>query len=83
MAGASTSTRAVSVINANWEAGADGGDGAFSFLIVTDDDERHVIQPSPAAAAALLGLFASPAKLLWDPTSRTVIAGGVRGTWLD
>lgn len=83
MAGASTSTRAVSVINANWAAGTEGGDGEFSFLIVTDDDERHVIEPSPAAAAALLALFASPAKLLWDPANRTVIAGGVRGSWID
>lgn len=29
----------------------DGQDGAFAFSVVTEDDERHVIEPSPRAAA--------------------------------
>lgn len=82
VAGASAATRAVAVVNANWEAGEDGGDGAFRFLVVTEDDQRHVVETTPAAATALLALCASPAALLWDPESRTLIAGGVRGTWI-
>ena len=52
-------------------------------MVVTDDDERHDVEVSPAAATALLALCASPARLMWDPESRTVIAGGIRGTWFE
>lgn len=86
MAGASGATRLVSVINANWQAspgGAQSVDFAFNFMVVTDDGERHVIEAAAAAANALIALCASPAKLLWGPQARTLIAAGVRGTWLD
>jgi hypothetical protein len=83
MAGASERTQKISVVNANWEAGAEGTDGAFHFLLVTEDEQRHVISPSPAAATALLAVFASGAVPLWDPDNRTVIAGGIVGTWFD
>lgn len=83
MAGASASTREIAVVNANWVAGPDGGDGSFALMVVTDDDERHDVEVSPAAATALLALCASPSRLMWDPESRTIIAGGVRGTWFD
>lgn len=83
MAGASTSTRPVTVVNANWQAGDPGSDGAFALMVVTDDDERHVVEPSPAATTVLLALCASGAPLLWDPEARTLIAGGVVGTWFD
>lgn len=83
MAGASSQTRRVTVLNGNWEAGGPGADGAFGLMIVTDDEERHIITPSPAAATALLALAASGATLLWDPEARTLIAAGIVGTWLD
>ena len=81
MAGASASTREITVVNANWTASPVSGDGSFALMVVTDDGERHVVVASPAAATALLALCASPARLMWDPESRTIIAGGIRGTW--
>ncbi len=83
MVGASRQTRPVRVVNVNWGAGEDGADGSFGFMFVTDDDERHVVQPSAASAAALVALCASGAPLMWDPEARTLIAGGLVGTWFD
>lgn len=71
------------MVNGNWEAGGDGADGTFRFLFVTEDEERHALTVSPAAATALLGVFASGAVPLWDPENRTLIAGGIVGTWFD
>ena len=42
-------------------------------MIMTEDDERHIVAPSPAATAILL----------WDPTNRTLIAANIVGTWLE
>jgi len=73
----------VSVVNANWEAGPDQGDGVFGFMVVTDDQERHYLAPSPTAATAILAICASGAPLMWDPQARTLIAGGVVGSWFE
>ena len=54
-------------VNANWSAGADGGDGEFAVLIVTEDDERHSVPVSSAAVSALLQLVRDSPVLLWDP----------------
>lgn len=83
MAGAGSDTRKVTVLNGNWHAGAPGTDGAFAFMLVTDDDERHIIETSPAAATALLAIAATGATLLWDPEARALIAAGIVGDWLD
>lgn len=83
MPGASPETRQVKVLNANWAAGPDGGDGRFELLIITEDDERHVVAPSPAATTALLALARADTILLWDPTNRTLIAANIVGTWLE
>jgi hypothetical protein len=82
MPGASAQTQPIKVLNANWAAGADGTDGRFELMIVTEDDEQHVISPSPAAATALLALTQTGALLLWDPEHRTLIAANIVGTWL-
>jgi hypothetical protein len=50
---------------------------------VPSDGERHEIEPSPHATAALLAISGSGAKLWWDPDGRTLIAGGVLGQWTD
>jgi hypothetical protein len=70
----------VKVLNANWVAGADGDDGRFELLIITSDDERHVVAPSPAATSALVALARADTVLVWDPEDRTLIAANVRGT---
>lgn len=83
MPGASQQTRQVKVLNANWAAGPDGDDGRFELMIITEDGQRHIVAPSPAATATLLALARADAILLWDPTNRTLIAANIVGTWLE
>lgn len=83
MPGASEQTRQVKVLNANWSAGPDGGDGRFELLIVTEDGQQHTINPSPASVTALLSIVQADAILLWDPADRTLIAANIIGTWLE
>ena len=80
MPGASEQTRRVKIVNANWVAGADGDDGRFEIQIVTEDDQRHVIAPSPAAMTALIALTQAGTVLAWDPADRTLIAANIVGT---
>ena len=80
MPGASEQTQPVKIVNANWVAGPDGDHGRFEVMIVTDDDQRHVAAPSPAAMTALIALTQSGTVLLWDPADRTLIAANVVGT---
>ena len=82
MAGASGSTRRVRVVNANWTPGPDGADGSFGLLVVTEDDERHELTPSPAAVTALMALFRPGTVLLFDPDGPTLITANVVGEWL-
>jgi hypothetical protein len=67
-------------MNANWIAGPDGDDGRFELLIITGDDERHVVAPGPAAMTALVALAQSDTVLVWDPADRRLIAANLRGT---
>jgi hypothetical protein len=83
MPGASEQTRRVKVLNANWVAGSEGTDGRFEVMIVTEDDQQHVVAPSPAAMAALVALVAlakADTVLAWDPTNRTLVAANLIGT---
>ena len=68
------------IVNANWVAGPDGDHGRFEIMIVTEDDQRHVAAPSPAAMTALIALTQADTVLLWDPADRTLIAANVVGT---
>ena len=85
MPGASEHTRRVKILNANWIAGSDGEDGRFEVMVVTEDDQRHVMAPSPASMAALIALATADTVLLWDPADRTLIAANVVGkmAWTD
>jgi hypothetical protein len=80
MPGASEQTRRVKVLNANWVAGADGADGRFEVMVVTEDDQQHVLAPSPAAMTALIALTQAGTVLAWDPTNRTLVAANLVGT---
>ena len=60
-------------------AGAEGTDGRFEVLLITEDDEREVVSPSPASTAALVALSQADSVLLWDPEGRTLIAANVVG----
>jgi hypothetical protein len=64
MPGANEHTQQVKELNANWTAAADGEDGRFDLMLVTQDGERHTISPGPAA---LLALARADTILLWDP----------------
>jgi hypothetical protein len=79
MPGASEQTRRVTIVNANWAAGPDGDDGRFEVMMVTEDDQRHVVAPSPAATAALIALTQADTVLMWDPADRTLIAANLVG----
>jgi hypothetical protein len=80
MPGASEQTRRVKVLNANWVAGPDEADGRFEVMIVTEDDQQHLVTPSPAAMTALVALTQADTVLAWDPTNRTLIAANLVGT---
>lgn len=79
MPGASEQTRPVKIINANWVAGPDGDHGRFEIMFITEDDQRHVAAPSPAAMTALIALTQANTVLLWDPSNRTLIAANIIG----
>jgi hypothetical protein len=80
MPGASEQTQRVKIVNVNWVAGPDGDHGRFEIQIVTEDDQRHVAAPSPAAMTALIALTQAGTVLAWDPADRTLIAANVVGT---
>jgi hypothetical protein len=82
MPGAGPNTLRVRYVNANWSAGADGDDGEFALLIVTEDDQRHSVPVGPAAVSALLTLVRDSPVLLWDPDAATLIAANLVGDWL-
>jgi hypothetical protein len=79
MPGASEQTRRVKILNVNWVAGPDGDDGRFEVMIVTEDDQQHILAPSPASISALIALTQAETVLLWDPADRTLIAANVIG----
>src|SRR5260370_30855968 len=56
MPGASEHARKVKILNANWVAGTDGGDGQFEVMTVTDDDRTDAVPVSPASITALIAL---------------------------
>jgi hypothetical protein len=80
MPGASEQTRRVKIVNANWKAGPDGDNGRFEVMIVTEDDQRHVVAPSCGAMTALIALTQAGTVLAWDPADRTLIAANLVGT---
>jgi hypothetical protein len=79
MPGASDQTRRVKIVNANWVAVADGDDGQFALMVVTDDNQQHTLTASPAAMTALIALTQADTVLAWDPANRTLIAANLVG----
>jgi hypothetical protein len=83
MPGASDKTQRVRILNANWVA--DGDDGRFELTLIPEDEEQHVLAPSPGALTALATLLQAEPVLAWDPTNRTLIAANLIGVmpWTD
>jgi hypothetical protein len=77
--GASEHTRRIKTLSANWVSGPDGEDGRFEVMLVTEDDERHFVAPSPVSTLALVALSQADTVLLWDPEGRTLIAANLVG----
>ena len=80
MPGASPQTRRVTNLNANWQPNYDLPDGRLEVMIVTDDDEHHVLRTSPATITALTALAQADTTLAWDPTNHTLIIANIIGT---
>ena len=85
MPGASEHTRRVMTVNANWVAGAEGTEGRFEIMLITDDEERHFAGASATEMCALVALTQAPTLLLWDPAADTLIAANLVGRmpWTD
>ncbi len=79
MPGASEKSRRVRVLNANWAPDRQAGDGTFEVLMVTDDDERHVVPASAQSVAALAALVQTDPVLVWDPEGRSLIVANIVG----
>jgi hypothetical protein len=80
MPGASKNTRPVKIMNANWKSGRNGDDGHFELMLVTSDEQQHILEPSPVAMTALVALAQAETVLVWDPDNCTLIAANLRGT---
>jgi hypothetical protein len=75
--GASGQTQLVKVLNANWSPGEP---ERFNVLIITEDDERHVIPASPASVTALAALAQADTVMAWDPEDGgTLIVANIAG----
>jgi len=79
MPGASEQAQRVKILNANWVPGSDGGDGRFEIMIITRDDERHVLPASAASVTAVVTLAQAGTVMVWDPPNQTLIAANVVG----
>ena len=77
MPGASEHTRRVKTLDATWTPGPDGTDGLFELLVITEDDQRHIMATSPASMTALVALSRADAALAFDPTNHTLIAANI------
>lgn len=70
MPGAGPNTLRVRYVNANWSAAADGSEGKFQLLIVTEDDQRRTVAVRAVAVSALLGLVRDSRYCCGIPTPR-------------
>jgi len=80
MPGASEETRRVKILNANWAPADHQGDGHFEVMLITEDDERHIVPASPASMTALVALARADTVLAWDPMNRSLIVANIVGT---
>ncbi|RIX31087.1 hypothetical protein [Amnibacterium setariae] len=81
MTGASSATRRVTHLNANWTP-ASGGDGSFELLVVTEDERRHSVPTTAAGLTALASVLRDGVVLLWDPDGQVLSIGNLFGEWI-
>ncbi len=80
MPGASSETRRVKILNANWVPDAASGDGRFEVMIVTEDDQKYFVPASPGSMTALVALAKADTVMAWDPMNRSLIVANIVGT---
>ena len=80
MPGASSGTRRVKILNANWVPHSTEGDGLFEVMIVTEDDQKYFMPASPASMTALVALAKADTVMVWDPLNRSLIIANIVGT---
>jgi hypothetical protein len=80
MPGASEQTRRVKIVNANWVPGIAGRQEQFEIMIITEDDQRHVVPASAASATAVVAQARAGTVMAWDPEGGgTLIAANIVG----
>jgi hypothetical protein len=80
MPGASEQTRRVKIVNANWVPGTADRQEQFEIMIITEDDQRHVVPASAASVAAVVALARAGTIMAWDPEGGgTLIAANIVG----
>jgi len=79
MPGASEQTRRVKIVNANWSPGTAGKQEQFEIMIITEDDQRHVVPASAASVTAVVALARAGTVMAWDPEDDTLIAANIVG----
>ena len=80
MPGASEQTRRVKIVNANWVPGTAGRQEQFEIMIITEDDQRHVVPASAASVTAGVALARAGTVMAWDPEGGgTLIAANIVG----
>jgi hypothetical protein len=67
------------MLNANWVPDRQAGDGAFEMLMITEDEERHVVPASAASVTALAALLQTDPVLVWDPEGPSLIVANIVG----
>jgi len=80
MPGASSQTRQVKMLNANWIPDTVGGDGRFEIQFLIEDDQRFAVPVSPASMTALVALAQANTVMMWDSENGTLIIANIRGT---
>jgi hypothetical protein len=69
----------VKIMNANWDPDEDGPDGHFQLMLITEDDERHIIPASAGSVTAVVALAGADTVMAWDPENRTLIVANIIG----
>ncbi len=80
MPGASSETRRVKILNANWVPDDASGDGRFEVMIVTEDDQKYFVPARPGSMTALVALAKADTVMAWDPMNRSLIVANIVGT---
>lgn len=80
MPGASEQTRRVKIVNANWIPESAGRQEQFEIMIITEDDQRHVVPASSASVTAVVALASAGTVMVWDPEGGgTLIVANIVG----